>query len=228
MLYVSANKLSGFTKSKVKKTAVTAAKFLFDGRKFTDTGRALVEKVLLACILEDRQYVVSCKSYTNKILKNIPYFIKAKNYPKEWNYIHPLKQAIQLEDIRSSAGMSKRTFFTQQAMFEKKPAPMDLIIWDLLDLTQPKIKYALVEYDKLVKNQTNSDVMFDVEKVNPVDAMRAFVSGGKVKVSSLADGKAAVGNSASSFTRLRKKPKPTTFIDKLTAWIKKDLANFSA
>jgi len=94
-----------------------------------------------------------------------------------------------LEDLRGHANLKKKDYIAQKAMFDDNPpTKMDLVAWDLLDLTQNKLKQCLIDYDAVVKNQVgNDDAMFEGKSIKPEDALELLIKGEKPQLSDSPD-----------------------------------------
>jgi hypothetical protein len=178
----------------------------------TSTKNETDEKMLLSSILNERELIEISKIYSNKILKNIPYFIQIQRFSRKWNIIPSFKKALELESKRMASGMKKPLFLEQIAMFTVPPSEISLLAWEFLDLKQVQFKAMLNEYIKIANTQeSNADAAFKVKEISPEDAIRTLLKGEKPR---LAD-KRKPGYA-------RKVKQKTTF-ERMKLWFKKDL-----
>jgi hypothetical protein len=137
----------------------------------------MIENILLASILNDREYLTTNLNYKNKILKNIPQFIKIRNYPQEWNIIPSIKLALKHERTRNAGGWKREDYLNTTPLFNDNPiTEMAILCWNLLELSygnkNNRFKKALILFNDIAKSQVNGDKgMLPIDKVSPYDAL---------------------------------------------------------
>ena len=140
---------------------------------FTVEGKIYVEAILISIILNDKQLIESAKAYTDKIIKNIPYFIRIKRLDNEWNIIQNFENAIKLESARRSSGLPKHKFLQQIDLFNSEPiSKIDLLVWDIFDVRMITMKNILDKYvENAEKNSINNTSMFVADRNSPVEIL---------------------------------------------------------
>ena len=152
-----------------------------DDGKFTDTGRQTLQFMLINVILNDKQLIDEAKNYTDKIVKAIPAFLRLKRITGKWNLLKYFEAAIRAEDERRTAGMTKSTFLNQTSFVKNTVDAETKAAWEILDFPVDTFKFIITKLAGIAEtraNESNSDLMFEVETVEPVTVLRAAVADG--------------------------------------------------
>lgn len=157
--------------------------FLEDDRTFTSKGKDFLEILLLASVLPDKKLISKARSYTDKILKAIPQFIRMRTLPKEWNIIPEIQSAIKNEYARRQSGMKKSDYLKQSSFDAPELNEREKLVWKAMDdMGIRKFREFLTKYIQSAKNATNSSAMFATND-SPDDILRFYVTGDRTGIS---------------------------------------------
>lgn len=147
--------------------------------RLSNTGKELIENILLAYILPDKKLINKAKIYSNKIAKALPQLVVINQYKGKWNLIPDIQNVIEHENKRRSSNQSKADFLKQFDVFSTKKeivSDRHKYIWELLDSGLSQFKNKLSSFIRTYENENSSNKIFDSKPADPDDVLSNLVS----------------------------------------------------
>lgn len=159
-------------------TNTNRSKWIDPEGKLKQDGETNIENILIGSILTRKGLLDEAKSYSNKIIQRIPYFLRMKRLPGEWNLVNYFEAAIAEIPKMYDAGykLSQREQYLRQInAFENEIPELTKLAWEILELPIKKFKIAIKKLTEVAEQQSESsgkDAMFEVEKITPQHVMK--------------------------------------------------------
>jgi hypothetical protein len=151
---------------------------LSQDRHLTQEGKTLVQSILLGYVLPDKQLIEAASSYTQKILKALPLFIRIKSLPSEFNLIQMVIESIRLEMVRRDKGYSIDEMLSQTSLLEEAYNVQEktALVWKLLsNAGTTTFKNAMQSYVSSAEEQISGSSMF-LEKETSAEMLKRIYS----------------------------------------------------
>lgn len=160
-----------------------SGKFLDKSGLFTSEGKILVEDMLIALILPDKQLIETAKNYSSKLIRGLPLLLKIKAFPDEWNFIPMIAEVIKFENNRRTSNMNKKDYLAQTKAFSREPTEEEIYLWNLLDKSIIEFRKSLLRYIAQAESQIgNEGAMFKIDTVSPKQSMKNHLADKKFTV----------------------------------------------
>lgn len=127
-------------------TDTNVSQFLDRTSSFTDSGRLMVQSILLGALLEDARLAGLARSYTTQILRSAPVLLKIRKLGGQWDLMPLVRLAIEAESERRAAGVPKDKFLSQTSMIRPDLPQNVKTMWHALDVGPRKFATWVDQY----------------------------------------------------------------------------------